>query len=187
MTDKQILLGRILTAHGLKGEVKLKSFTADPLALARYELTARDGRVFKLTKPRMQGEAVIAGIKGITDRTTAETLRGLDLYIDRADLPKPGKDEFYHSDLLGLTAVDEGGRELGTIIGLHNFGGGDVIELKRKNGRAGSFLSFTKAVVPTVDVAAGRIVVSAEGVEALEEAERPKQKSGASAGKGAER
>jgi 16S rRNA processing protein RimM len=166
MSDKRILIGRILAAHGLKGEVKIKSFTEAPLDIASYgAVMASDGRKFELVNERMQGETVVATIKGISDRTSAESLRGLALSVDRADLPEPDEDEFYHADLINLPVVDASGAEVGRVVAFHNFGGGDVVEVKR--GTASVFVPFTVTMVPVVDVKGGRIQLSAEGLEAM--------------------
>ena len=169
MTDKRILIGRILGPHGLKGEVKIKSFTEAPLDLASYgAVVASDGRKFTLEHERLQGDVVVASIKGLADRTSAESLRGLDLYVDRADLPETDEDEFYHSDLIDLPVTDASGAEVGRVIAFHNFGGGDVMEVKR--GPASVFVPFTVAMVPTVDVKGGRVVLSSDGLAAMLEA-----------------
>jgi 16S rRNA processing protein RimM len=169
MSDKRILIGRILAAHGLKGEVKIKSFTEAPLDVASYgSVLASDGRKFVLQNERVQGETVIASIKGIVDRNSAESLRGLDLYVERADLPETDEDEFYHADLIDLPVMDAGGAEVGRVLAFHNFGGGDVMEVKR--GSASVFVPFTLKMVPTVDVKAGRVVLSSEGLAAMLEA-----------------
>ena len=174
MTDKRILIGRILAAHGLKGEVKIKSFTEVPLDIASYgAVITSDGRKFTLEHERLQGETVIALIKGIADRTSAESLRGLDLYIDRADLPETDEDEFYHADLIDLPVVDASGAEVGRVLAFHNFGGGDVMEVKR--GSASVFVPFTVKMVPTVDVKGGRVVLSAEGLAAMLEANEKRE------------
>ena len=169
MSDKRILIGRIVAAHGLKGEVKIKSFTEAPLDVASYgAVIASDGRKFTLQHERMQGETVIVAVKGISDRNSAESLRGLDLYVDRADLPETDVDEFYHADLIDLPVVDGSGAEVGRVLAFHNFGGGDVMEIKR--GSASVFVPFTIRMVPTVDVKAARVVLSAEGLAAMLEA-----------------
>ncbi|MBI1210222.1 MAG: ribosome maturation factor RimM [Alphaproteobacteria bacterium] len=166
MSDKRILIGRIVAAHGLKGEVKIKSFTEAPLDVASYgAVLASDGRKFQLVHERLQGETVIAAIKGINDRNSAETLRGLDLYVDRADLPEPEDDEFYHADLIDLPVTDASGAEVGRVLAFHNFGGGDVMEVKR--GTASVFVPFTVKMVPTVDVKTKRVVLSADGLAAM--------------------
>ena len=166
MTDKRIIIGRIVAPHGLKGEVKIKSFTEAPLDVASYgAVMASDGRKFSFSNPRMQGDVVVVAIDGIADRTSAESLRGLELAVDRADLPEPDEDEFYHADLIELAVVDASGAEVGRVVAFHNFGGGDVLEIRR--GRASVFVPFTQKMVPTIDVKAGRIVLSAEGLAAM--------------------
>jgi len=178
MADTRILIGRILAAHGLKGEVKIKSFTEAPLDIASFDaVIASDGRKFAFSHERMQGEAVIAQVKGISDRNSAETLRGLDLYIDRADLPETDEDEFYHADLIDLPVLDSGGAEVGRVLAFHNFGGGDVMEIKR--GNASVFVPFTMKMVPTVDVKGQRVVLSAEGLAAMLEANEKSREAGA--------
>lgn len=167
MTDKHILLGRILGPHGLKGEVKIKSFTADPLDVASYgPVTTPDGRRFTLQRVRLQGDIVIAAIKGVADRNFAEALKGLDLSIERDDLPETEEGEFYEADLLGLAVFDEAGEELGTVLAFQHFGAGDLIEIRRKDQRS-SFVPFVNSMVPVVDVERGRIVLSESGVAVL--------------------
>lgn len=167
MTDKQILLGRIVAPHGLKGEVKIKSFTAEPLDVASYGLvTAPDGRRFNLSNARLQGEVVIATVKGITDRTAAERLKGLELRVDREDLPETDSGEFYQSDLIGLPVFDEKGDQLGQVKGFQHFGAGDLIEIELPHGRS-SFVPFADSMVPIVDMDDGRIVLSETGVAVL--------------------
>ena len=166
MSDKQILLGKILGPHGLKGQVKIKSFTADPLAVASYgPVSAPDGRRFKLMNARLQGDVVVAEIKGVADRNVAETLKGLDLKVTRDDLPETQDGEFYQADLIGLPVVDSTGREVGEVFGFQDFGAGDLIEIKR--GPRTSFVPFTNDMVPVVDVGEGRIVLSETGLAVL--------------------
>jgi 16S rRNA processing protein RimM len=167
MTDKHILLGRILGPHGLKGEVKIKSFTADPLDVASYgPVSTPDGRRFTLQRVRLQGDIVIAAIKGVADRTFAEALKGLDLSVERDDLPETDDGEFYEADLIGLAVFDEAGNELGHVLGFQHFGAGDLLEVRRTDQRS-SFVPFTNSMVPTVDVERGRIVLSESGVAVL--------------------
>jgi 16S rRNA processing protein RimM len=178
MTGKQILLGKILGPHGLKGEVKIKSFTADPLAVASYgPLSVPDGRRFTLERARLHGDIVVAGIKGVADRTFVEALKGLELKIARDDLPEASSDEFYQADLIGLPVVDSTGREIGEVLGFQNFGAGELIEIKRDRSRS-SFLPFTNDMVPVVDTGEGKIVLSETGIAVLaaddgEKSERP--------------
>ncbi len=148
-------------AQGLKGEVKVKVFTASPDALPRYgKLHARDGRIFTITafRPAKAGEAVIA-FEEVRDRSAAEGLKGTELFVSRGALPEPGEDEFYHADLVGLEARDTEGRVIGKVAGVHNFGASDVIELVRSDGDS-VHLAFTRETVPVLNIADGYIVVA---------------------------
>jgi 16S rRNA processing protein RimM len=167
MSEKQILLGRILGAHGLKGEVKIKSFTENPLDVASYgAVSAPDGRRFTLTRARMQGDIVIAGIKGVDDRNVAEQLKGLELSVTRADLPETEDGEFYQADLVGLAVFDIAGNRIGEVVGFQYAGTGDLIEIERTNGSIG-LVPFADSMVPEVDVANGRAVLSEGGLAVL--------------------
>lgn len=161
--DDAVLLAAVLTAHGLKGEVKLKIFTEDPKALRSYgAVTSTDGRQFEISSLRgVKNDEAVAQFKGISDRDAAQSLRGQRLYVPRAALPNLSEEEFYHADLIGMRAEDERGKPLGTVIALHNFGAGDVIELKDSSGSA-QFVPFTRASVPIVDLTAKRIVVAVQ-------------------------
>ena len=148
-------------AHGLKGEVRAKIFTATPDALPRYGvLHTRDGRKLKITAFRSskEGEAVIA-FEDIGDRNTAEALKGTQLFVARDALPATEEDEFYHADLVGLEARDSEGRSLGKVAAIHNFGASDVIELTRADGDS-VHLAFTRETVPHIHIAEGYIVVA---------------------------
>jgi 16S rRNA processing protein RimM len=157
-----VCVGRIGAAHGTRGEVKLWSFTADPMAIADYgALATEDGtRTFTIETLRPAKDFLVARLAGVADRTAAETLCNLDLYIARDRLPKPtDTDEFYYADLIGLAAVGTDGRELGNVVAVHNFGASDLIEVRPTQGGTTVMLPFTEAIVPVVDVAGGRIVV----------------------------
>jgi 16S rRNA processing protein RimM len=158
---ERICVGRIGAAHGTRGEVKLWSFTADPMAIADYgALESEDGmRSFEIEALRPAKDFLVARFAGVADRTAAEQLRNLDLYVARGRLPAPEADEFYHADLVGLAVVDRQGTTLGTVAAVHNFGAGDLIEVRPARGGMTVMLPFTEAIVPLVDVAAGRIVV----------------------------
>jgi 16S rRNA processing protein RimM len=157
--DTRILLARIGAAHGVRGEVRVKAFTVHPLSLRDYApLFAEDGRAFALERLRPAKEVVIAKFRGIDDRNAAEPLNGTDLYIDRSGLPAPEADEFYHADLIGLTAKTETGEPLGTVIAVHDFGAGDILDIAPPHGPS-LLVPFTQAVVPLVDIAAGWLVV----------------------------
>jgi 16S rRNA processing protein RimM len=160
-----VLLAAVMGAQGLKGEVKVKTFTATPDALARYgTLHTRDGRKFQITAFRTAkpGEAVIA-FAGVGDRNAAEALKGTELFVAREALPATQDDEFYHADLVGLEAQDSEGRTIGKVVAIHNFGASDVIELVRESGDGNGdsvYLAFTHETVPMIDIAGGRIVVA---------------------------
>jgi 16S rRNA processing protein RimM len=168
--EQRICVARLGAAHGVRGEVKLWSFTADPGAVADYgPFETADGRVVEIEALRPAKEFFVARLKGVADRTAAEQLRNAELFVPRERLPAPAdSDEFYHADLIGLAVVDAGGAALGSVVALHNFGAGDIIEVRRAEGRDTVMLPFTQAAVPEIDVAAGRIVVARELFEATE-------------------
>ena len=158
---RDVLLAAIIGAQGLKGEVKAKIFTEVPDALTRYgALHDARGRTYEITafRPTREGEAVIA-FAGIADRSTAEALKGTELFIARDALPETAVEEFYHADLIGLEAQDSEGRMLGKVAAIHNYGASDVIEIARDDGDS-VMLAFTRETVPVIDIAAGRIVVA---------------------------
>ncbi len=144
-------------AHGIKGELRVKTFTGDPLALGDYgPLHARDGRAFEIETMRPAGEMVVVRFKGIGDRTAAEGLTGTELFVDRSTLPPEEEDEFYHADLIGLSVRDETGTEAGRVNAVQNYGGGDILEITFR-GRKGMLIPFSQAAVPEVNVA-GRFI-----------------------------
>jgi len=157
----RILLGRIIAAHGVRGEVVVRSYADDPQAIGTYgPLAAPDaGRTIELRVVRVTPKGVIARVSGIADRNGAEALAGTDLYVDRARLPEAGEGEFYHADLIGLAARAPDGAEIGRVVGVHNFGAGDLIEIALAASRQTELLPFSEQYVPEVDMAAGRIVV----------------------------
>jgi 16S rRNA processing protein RimM len=158
----RICVGRIGAAHGTRGEVRLWSFTADPLAIADYgALETQDrSRSFTIEALRPGKDFLVARLAGITDRTAAEALTNLELYVQRERLPAPGDaDEFYHSDLIGLRAVGVDGSELGSVVAVQNFGAGDLLEVRPPNASGTVLVPFTAGTVPQVDVAAGRLVI----------------------------
>ncbi len=155
-----ICVARIGAAHGVRGAVKLWTFTEDPLAVKRYgRLATKDGaRSFEVTHAREAKGHLVATLKGIATREDAERLNGIELYIAREKLPETDADEYYHADLIGLAAVNPADEPIGRVIAIHNFGAGDIIEIAPPNG-ATLLLPFTNAVVPTVDLAKGRVVI----------------------------
>ena len=157
-----VLLGRFGAPHGVRGDIRLQSFTADPLAIAGYApLTDRSGeRRFVLTTLRPQGkDMLVARVEGVRDRDAAQALTGVELFAPRENLPPPDEDEFYLADLEGLRAETRGGGLLGRVVGVRNFGAGDILEVAPPQGGETLMFPFTRAVVPVVDIAGGRLVV----------------------------
>jgi 16S rRNA processing protein RimM len=173
MPDELVLMGRISDAHGLKGEVKIASFASQPEDIVAYgPLTDEAGkRHFEIEALRpLKGGTLIARLKGVPDRNSAEKLRGTGLYLARALLPEPEDDEFYHADLVGLTAHAPAGEAIGEVIAVQNFGAGDLLEI-RLPGEGGQTLlvPFTQARVPEVDLKARTLIVLPEPAEEAEE------------------
>src|SRR5437773_2854311 len=157
-----ILLGVVIGAQGLKGEVKVKAFAETPEKLGAYgALRTRDGRQFTVASVRESKGFAIAQFEGIATRSAAELLKGAELYVSRNALPETEAQEFYHADLIGLRAEDTVGRSIGKVIAIHNFGAGDVIEIERDNGAGTVLMPFTREIVPTIDFENGRIVIAA--------------------------
>lgn len=175
-----VLLGRFGAPHGVRGEIRLQSFTGDPLAIGSYSpLTDKSGaRTFKLLSIRPHGkDMLVARVEGVAERAAAERLTGVELFIARDKLPAPeDEDEFYLADLVGLRAETREGRVIGVVIAVRNFGAGDILEvasaqglenlsdlsddaMRRKFGGETLMFPFIKAVVPAVDILAGRIVI----------------------------
>jgi len=161
---KQICVARIGAAHGVRGAVKLWIFTEDPLAVLRYgPLTTKDGaHHFTVAHAREAKDHLVATLQGVTTRDDAEKLNGVELYIARDKLPVTDDDEYYHADLIGLSAVTVTDEPIGRVIAIHNFGAGDLIEIAPAHGPT-MLLPFTNAVVPTVDIAGGRVVIELPG------------------------
>ena len=160
--ERRICVGKIGAAHGIRGEVKLWPFTTDPLAIAEYGVleTADGARVIEIESLRPARDFLVARIKGIATRESAEALRNVELFVPRDRLPKiEGDDEFYYADLVGLAAVDRAGAPLGTIVAVHNFGAGDLLELKLETENDTLLIPFTALTVPELDIAGGRVVI----------------------------
>ncbi|MCO6385096.1 ribosome maturation factor RimM [Oceanicola sp. 502str15] len=157
---EMICVGAIGGAFGVQGEVRLKSFCAEPSDIADYgPLSTEDGkRQFTVTLTRPLKGALGARVSGIATKEQADALKGTRLYVPRERLPALPDDEFYHNDLIGLTVTDAGGAELGKVQAVHDHGAGDLLEIRRTGSSDSFYLPFTRAAVPTVDLAAGRIV-----------------------------
>jgi len=156
MSQDRVLLGVVAAPHGVRGLVRIKSFTEDPMAVAAYgplsdESGKEEYRVEALSAAR---GAVLARIEGVADRTAAEALRGLRLFVERQRLPHTGEREWYEADLIGLEAVGTDGRDWGKVIAFHDFGAGSVMEVS-----GGVMLPFTDEAVPEIDVAGGKVLI----------------------------
>jgi 16S rRNA processing protein RimM len=161
-SSRKLLMGRIGAAHGIKGEVRITSFTEEPLALVDYGPLATDkpGLVIEIENARATTNVLVARLKGITDRNAAEQLNGVELYVDRDKLPPPaGDDDFYHADLIGLEARLSDGTVLGTVTAVPNYGASDLIEVRDTRTGDTFLYPFTKAVVPEVRLTDGYIVI----------------------------
>jgi 16S rRNA processing protein RimM len=156
----RVLLGIVTGAQGVRGAVRIKSFTAEPADIGSYgPLEDESGaRRFRLAVAGQSKGVVIARIDGVEDRNAAEALRGVRLHVDRAALPPPEEEEYYHADLVGLEAALPDGTAFGRVVAVHDFGAGDSLEIERPEGGT-VLVPFSRAAVPVVDVAARRLVV----------------------------
>jgi 16S rRNA processing protein RimM len=160
--NDRICVAQFGAAHGIRGEVRLRSFTQDPMAFKTYgPLESEDGaRRFTIEALRPAKDHFVAKIAGVADRNAAEKLTNVKLYVQRDRLPKIEDDDtFYHADLIGLAAVTPDGAELGRVTAVLNFGAGDLVEIKPEGGGNPLMVPFTDAAVPEIDMAARRIVV----------------------------
>lgn len=163
MSDAQnnrVCVAALAGAFGVRGEVRLKSFCANPGDVASYgPLESEDGtRAFEVTLGKPLKNAFSARLSGVSTKEQADALRGTRLYLDRSLLPDLDDDEYYHADLIGLAVFDTGGTEIGTVHTVMDHGAGDLLELRVPGASNTVLLPFTRAAVPTVDVAGGRII-----------------------------
>ena len=160
--QKSVVIAEIGAAHGVRGEVRVKAHTADPLAVADYgPLHDSRGTIFRIKSLRhLKDDMLVVSFEGLTDRTAAEKLNRTKLHVDRSALPPPDEDEFYHADLIGLSAFDTGGELIGKVTAIYNHGAGDIVEISPNRHKSALLLPFTTAIVPNVDLTAGRIVVN---------------------------
>ncbi len=159
--ENPVLMATIGAAQGLRGEVRVRSYTADPTALGDYgNLHSEDGRVFEILEIREAKNVAVVRFRGINDRNAAETLNGLELFIERENLPDDEleEDEFYYADLEGLEAVDQDGKSYGTVSAVYDFGAGDLLELKGP-GRRPALIPFSEAAVLEIDLEGGKILI----------------------------
>lgn len=161
--DARIAVARIGAAHGVRGEVRLKSYTEDPLAVRDYGvLEASDGRAFTITAARPAAgkspDMLVVRLEGVSTREDVEVLNGLELSVPRDKLPAAEEEEFYHADLIGLDVTMKDGTKVGTIVAVQNFGAGDLLEIAPSTGPT-VLAPFTRAVVPEIDIAGGRVTI----------------------------
>lgn len=158
--SEMVCVGAIAGAYGVRGEVRLKSFCAEPEDIAAYgPLSTEDGgRSFEVTLSGAVKNGFAARLSGIRTKEEADALRGTRLFVPRARLPEAEEDEYYHADLIGLPVFDTGGTEIGRVKAVLNHGAGDLLELHGPGIKGTVLLPFTRAAVPTVDIAGGRIV-----------------------------
>ena len=171
--SRRILLGEISGAHGIRGELLVRSYAGEPQDIAAYgPLEDENGaRTVTLSVVRVTPKGVIARVAGVDDRTAADKLKGLKLYVERAKLPKANEDEFYHADLIGLRVDDLNGAEIGAIISVPNYGAGDLLEVRLKDSKQTELIPLTKACVPSIDFDHGIAVVVMPVLNADEEGE----------------
>jgi 16S rRNA processing protein RimM len=156
-----ILLAHVAGAHGIRGDVMLKTYMEDPRDLSKYRPLTDEagGRRFEVTALRVTTKGVVAHFKGVDDRTPAEALRGTGLYVDRKVLPPAADGSYYHADLIGMTAVDPHGADLGKVVAVQDFGAGTMLEVLLSGARDTDYVPFTDRFVPEVDIAGGRVVI----------------------------
>lgn len=154
--ERRVTLCVIGAPHGVRGECRVKSFTGDPMAIADYgPLFAADGRIFEIADGRfLKDDMLVVKFEGVTDRDVVARLTGTELFVDRRMLPETEEeDEFYHTDLIGIAVSDLEGGAVGTILAVHDFGAGDILEIRPVGGGPTWLLPFTKAALPRLDVA----------------------------------
>jgi 16S rRNA processing protein RimM len=158
--NKRVCVGVVAGAHGVRGALRIKSFTAEPEDIASYGPVEdeRGQRQFTLQLIGSGKGVVIARIAGVDDRDRAEAMRGLRFYLPRAALPPTDEDEYYHADLIGLEATLADGTAIGRVRAVHDFGAGDTLEIERPIGQP-AMVPFTRAVVPVVDLTGGKLVL----------------------------
>ena len=171
----RICVGQIGAVHGVRGQVRLRSFTADRQAVSNYgPFETEAGQVVAIEALRPVKDHFVATLAGIRDRDAAARLVNTKLFVPRERLPEIGEaDEFYHADLIGLSVVNLAGEKLGSVIAIHNFGAGDLIEVRLDAGDKTDLIAFNETNVPRVDIDAGRIVIQPPPLAAEDAAAEP--------------
>lgn len=178
--ENPVLMAVIGAAQGLRGEVRVKSFTAEPLSLGDYgKLHSMDGRIFEILEIREAKTVVVVRFRGVNDRNAAEALNGLELYIEREALPDDelDDDEFYYADLIGLDVHDADGTEYGAVSAVHDFGAGDLLEIKGP-GKRPVLIPFSEAAVLEIDLEGGRLLIDPIAAGLKDDGEEPFRSAG---------
>jgi len=168
----RILLGRVAGAHGIRGEVIIHAYTAAPEDIGTYGplLDKSGAQSYRIKSARAMAKGgVVARLEGVSDRNAAEALKGVELYVERDKLPAAAEGEFYHADLIGLSAVDPQGKRIGEIVAVQNYGAGDLLEIRLAGTGKTELVPFTEATVPEVDIAAGHAMVAMPAASGDEE------------------
>ncbi len=161
---KRILLGEIVAAHGIKGHVKIKTYTENPVDIGSYgPMRDENDNSYTLSNIRqVSPHAIIAFIKGITDRNQAEALCGTKFYIDRAQLPEPTENEFYHEDLINISVYDEQGTHYGNVLALQDFGAGEFFDIKSSDQTKFMTLPFNEDAVLDINIEEKKMIINSE-------------------------
>ncbi|GHC74150.1 ribosome maturation factor RimM [Limoniibacter endophyticus] len=172
--ENPVQMALVGAAHGIKGEVRVRSFTGEPLALADYgPLFDQKGKSYTIKTARPQKDMLVVRFNEIADRTAAEALNGTALFVERSALPDDlEEDEFYYADLIGLTCIDETGDRFGKVLAVQDFGGGDLLEISQKTGGS-AFVPFTSAAVPNIDLKKGEVLVDRQAAGLLDDGRDP--------------
>ncbi len=169
-SQKLIVIGKIVAAHGIQGQIKIKTFIENPLDINKYgPIQNEDGSTFFHIKPlHAKGDVVVVSLKSVTDRNQAEALRGTELYVGRENFPELDESTFYNEDLIGLEVHNSAGKSVGIILSVQNFGAGDLLEVQDPKTFQAIFVPFRDEAVPTVDLEGGFVVVEDSYLEDLQ-------------------
>ncbi len=161
--DAYVVLGAIVSAHGIKGQFKVKPFTSLPMSIAEYgQVRLENGKMIELIAKSTAKGLVLCSSPAISTREQAEALKGLQFSVERDKLPPPDENEMYHADILGLEVVDTADKHLGVVVGVHDFGAGELLEVKAKGEKGTEFLPFYAPFVEQIDTLSGRIIMKHE-------------------------
>lgn len=176
----RILLGQIAGVHGIKGHVLVRTYSDAPAGIAAYGPLENEGgdKTFTFKVIRETDKGIVASVNGISDRTTAEGLRGTNLYVARDKLPAPAEGEYYHADLIGLKAIDVDGQPVGTVVAVQNYGAGDLLEIKRPGSSQTALVPLTDHFVPDIDLAAKTVITIVPDFVAGEDSEAEQSSDG---------